>query len=245
MKIRASRTATHRGYGSAIGHRLARISKSRFKGKGRFPMRRGIAGKPVRATAVRTLPDSMLVKLPYYSQNVGTATGVLASHLFNLNNLFDPDATGGGHQPRGRDQWATLYSRYRVVGIKVTLRGCSLTAGSASIIGMVACNSQQATLADLTDAMENQRTYKRKVQSSGASCKITKYFRPWVLEGITRTQYMDDAIYSAAVGAAPSSQQFLQVFWACADETSTVGHNVTVEFDFYTIFDVPVNLGVS
>lgn len=42
----------------------------------------------------------------------------MANHVFNLGSIFDPDYTGVGHQPAFHDQWATLYNRYRVIGVR-------------------------------------------------------------------------------------------------------------------------------
>ncbi len=37
-----------------------------------------------------------------------------SEYVFRLNSLYDPDLTGTGHQPYGFDQFAALYSRYKV-----------------------------------------------------------------------------------------------------------------------------------
>jgi len=36
-------------------------------------------------------------------------------HVFKMNSIFDPDYTGGGHQPAFHDRWALLYKHYRVL----------------------------------------------------------------------------------------------------------------------------------
>ena len=45
------------------------------------------------------------------------AVGLANAYLFNLNSIYDPDRTGVGHQPMGRDQLALLYHRYRVFAV--------------------------------------------------------------------------------------------------------------------------------
>ena len=44
-----------------------------------------------------------------------------ASHVFRANSLFDPDATGTGHQPLMFDEYAELYGEYRVLSSKITI----------------------------------------------------------------------------------------------------------------------------
>jgi len=39
-------------------------------------------------------------------------------YQFNANSVFDPDRTGGGHQPYGHDQLATMFNKYRVFGFR-------------------------------------------------------------------------------------------------------------------------------
>jgi hypothetical protein len=41
-----------------------------------------------------------------------------ARHLWNIRSIYDPDATGVGHQPAFFDKWAALYDNYRVTYTK-------------------------------------------------------------------------------------------------------------------------------
>lgn len=64
--------------------------------------------------------------MPYRSQLVlatGLANGCQRkAYVWRMNSLYDPDQTGTGHQPMAHDQWATLYKKYRVQAVKVTMR---------------------------------------------------------------------------------------------------------------------------
>lgn len=63
--------------------------------------------------------DRTYVTLKYnhfFRLTSGTTTG---NNIYSGNSIFDPDVTGVGHQPLGRDQWATLYQYYRVVASKI------------------------------------------------------------------------------------------------------------------------------
>lgn len=64
-------------------------------------------------------------KMTYGQVNTLTApatTGALgAVQSFSLSNLFDPDITGAGHQPYGRDQMASIYHRYKVDSVHISL----------------------------------------------------------------------------------------------------------------------------
>lgn len=85
------------------------------------------------------IPDNTICKLKYSTRfqldpastgSVGQADASLATYIFRVNSLFDPDystsnplaSAGKGspnHQPYGFDQWATFYAQYMVLGAKV------------------------------------------------------------------------------------------------------------------------------
>lgn len=74
--------------------------------------------KTIRAPLPQTF-RSTLEYSDYYTFNPdATSPGLQA---FRLNSLHDPDLTGIGHQPRGFDQIAEFYTRYCVVGARVTM----------------------------------------------------------------------------------------------------------------------------
>lgn len=60
---------------------------------------------------------------------------------FRANGAFDPLANVGGHQPRGFDEYSSLYSTYTVTASKVTVNwmydgynGPSMTGGTPAIL---------------------------------------------------------------------------------------------------------------
>lgn len=60
--------------------------------------------------------NSYTVKLTYadnFLHNV--SRGFNGYRLFRMNSIYDPDYTGVGHQPLGRDLWASMYDYYAVI----------------------------------------------------------------------------------------------------------------------------------
>jgi len=87
----------------------------------------------------QVLPARMMVKLPYWDivQIVNTPhTDGTADYVYCLNSLFDPDVTGGGHQPRGFDQWSALFGQYMVHGCKYEVRFYTSDIGAVSDIAI-------------------------------------------------------------------------------------------------------------
>lgn len=75
-----------------------------------------------------------IVELPYVFYNRGTITvapnpiGVTTLNQFKLNSIFDPDLTGSGNQPLGRDTYANIYDYYKVLETHVEVEIIDLTS---------------------------------------------------------------------------------------------------------------------
>lgn len=75
--------------------------------------------------------NEKIVMLPYggYSEYLhpGGASGINAWQQWKINSTYDPDLTGTGSQPLGRDTWAGIYNYYKVLEthVKVTVTECT------------------------------------------------------------------------------------------------------------------------
>lgn len=64
---------------------------------------------------------SRLCRLRYCEEIlINAGAGVLATHNFIANGLFDPNQTGVGHQPKCFDQAMLAYNHYQVLGSRMT-----------------------------------------------------------------------------------------------------------------------------
>lgn len=63
-----------------------------------------------------------MLKLTYYEELSLTPVAGYASYIYRINDLYDPNLTGVGHQPLYRDQMFLLYSYARVLGAKITVQ---------------------------------------------------------------------------------------------------------------------------
>lgn len=109
-----------------------RETRSQKKRKATGPLRETNASNLMQGTGTdvlipsRPIPTSydnrFTVKLKYadtmWLQHSHTAT---ANQRFALNDIWDPDVTGIGHQPYQRDNWAALYALYNVLETHVKL----------------------------------------------------------------------------------------------------------------------------
>lgn len=140
---------------------MSRYKRSRSRKKSSSKRRSRRSGykrrRKRRRRPVTTVPKKQLVELTYCADikvpNIGETT---APYMFRLNSLFDPNytATSGlpDHQPRGRDQWATLYRRYCVVGAKVKVEPLWAGGGTQGGEGTNTATTLYGYLDDDTDS---------------------------------------------------------------------------------------------
>lgn len=70
------------------------------------------------------MPPSRNVTMTYVDGNTihaGAGTGLYSYWSYRANSLYDPDQTGTGHQPMGRDQWALFYTYYVVTEAEIAV----------------------------------------------------------------------------------------------------------------------------
>lgn len=91
------------------------------------------AEKPGDKNGIKTLwkytpsafDSEKIIELPYAQYSVGTLAAATVSDFqqYKINSTYDPDLTGIGVQPLGRDTWAGIYNYYKVLEahIKVTI----------------------------------------------------------------------------------------------------------------------------
>ena len=92
---------------------------------------------PNRSTAVvhniALLKQSQVVEMIYCEPEATQLTGTGCRYV--LNNIHDSNSAVGGHQPRGFDDVATLYSKYRVLSCAYKIVFVPTTTSGAPIRG--------------------------------------------------------------------------------------------------------------
>jgi len=181
-------------------------------------------------------PQEKIVDLTYYDSfsNITGSSSALAYWIFRANSIFDPDYTGTGHQPLGRDQWAAIYANYQVLGSSIkctysdtTAGGEVMTCGIALLDNATPWNSSMIYIENgnavhtrIENASSNNRTLKH-------SCDVAKYYAIKDLEGM-RT--FEDTC--TTVGSTPNTQLFYHVF-AQAAGTGVAAQNIIISFEMH------------
>jgi len=87
-----------------------------------------VIGKP---NNFNTFPPTMFAQHKYvedFNFFTDNLTGLMGTdYAFRLNSMYDPNFSGTGHQPQGYDQMASVYGRYTVYKVRLSIR---ITAAS-------------------------------------------------------------------------------------------------------------------
>lgn len=114
--------------------RTIRRKKRYSRAKVPFKLYSGLVQKKLR-TSIRYVDTKLLAP----------GTGV-DSHIYHLNNIYDPQVAFGGHQPAFYAQWNVLYTNYRVISAKykVSFRPAADTTSTDKIINQWASGGTAA-----------------------------------------------------------------------------------------------------
>lgn len=111
-------------------------------------------------------PYTLKAKLPYFDivRVANTSVVEYSEYRFNLNSIWDPDATNVGHTARGTSFYGGLFSRYLVRGVMIELSFyiADATAAADAAINtlcgyVVGPEGIQNAYADGWDLMEEER----------------------------------------------------------------------------------------
>lgn len=191
---------------------MKKAGRRRFARKSKYT--KGGSGR-VLALKTLTVPDKLIVKLPYSTMiTFGDALGA-QTQIFNLNSIYDPDRSGVGHQPLGYDQWAAFYNRYRVIGVKVTVQAANYNQQCGATVAIIGNNSAGLVLG--SDAIQEQQHMRRMILSNAQGGKnsgtLTKYFSLSRITGVSDMTYRSSDQYAAQFGASPAEVICGHVYW--------------------------------
>lgn len=161
------------------------------------------------------IPDRIQVKMKY-TQNVNLVDnvgGVDTLWTLRGNSLWDPDFTGTGGQPMGRDQWNNFYQQYRVNASKLKVQllnnNSSIATGNCfAAIFPVAPDPPSST--EMTAYQRSERPYTRSrvlpTSGSGRPIYLSSYMSTKKIYGLKSVSY--SPAYSQVMGGNPSSEWY-------------------------------------
>jgi hypothetical protein len=183
------------------------------------------------------LDPQMYITFKYYQTFTFTnATTVAQNQEFRLNSLYDPDVTGGGHQPYLYDFMVDKYNRYLVLKTKWKV---TFTPGAYSMhVSVIPSNGA------LPVAVTNQATFEAAAEIPFAknniisgpggtpAIHINGSINLNVLNGVTPEVYRSDDRFSSVISTSPTEVLRLNVLTYNSNASSNaVLCSVQMEFE--------------
>lgn len=105
-------------------------------------------------------------RLFYYdvAQSVSAPSAVPGTEFYRANSLFDPDATGTGHQPLGFDQMMLMYEHFVVTHAKIRITAVNATSYNGMCVIQV--RSDNSAFSDPLRIIENGLNVHKTIQGN-------------------------------------------------------------------------------
>lgn len=155
------------------------------------------------------LPKTLKVKMVYSdypSLNIG-AGGAPATHVYRASDLYDPDLTGVGGQPRGFDQLMTLYDHFVVIGSKITVK-LGAVAATQPVFFSVNLKDTGSADANIETTTESAYACWDLVNPYGPSSTLVQTYSPKFLG---RSKPLSDPDLKGSDSASPAENAFYHV----------------------------------
>ena len=187
----------------------------------------------------------MQTKLRYaerFGLNPGAA-GIVASHVISANGLFDPEEAHGAHQPRGFDQWMSMWSQYGVTEARITVWfSASSVLADAMVCGIAVADSltQSTVFTDLTEHYDVVTTVVGQGSGGiGGPMRLSKTVN--ILKFLGRdTDIADDSDLLGSISANPADSVYFHVFATPVDAAADA-----LAIDCYIVIDYACDLSSS
>ncbi len=215
--------------------------------------------RPVRRPQVMALTRSIapahIVRTLRYCQQFGsTGTGTAPSvQQFRLNDCYDPDYTGTGHQPMGFDQMMTLYATFRVLSTRVKCAAVHYSAPAANnpqpsfngVMGFFARPNDTAAITTLYQGLEQPGGVFTLIPNGGVG-HLESNIDHATAFGVSRQQYIADNEF---VGTATGSPQrwVVGTFYHASASPGVYAASIflTLQLELTVRFEGPLILGTS
>lgn len=213
--------------------RFRRRGRRIFKRRRRFRFRR----QPLQLEGVG---NRKLVKLRYVDHiAINPTSGVATAHAFRANDMFDPNATGIGHQPLMFDEWMQIYDHFTVLGSKIKVEylhdtTLSLIPGTFGVI--VSDGGNTVSLQNNLNQLFEQKLHRGKRLQVGVTPMSVG--NPMVVAKFSAKRFFGRkfltgaAEYQGSASGGPNEQAFFEVYVAPPQGTDTASLQFRVTVDY-------------
>lgn len=192
-------------------------------------------------------PRTYRTKLRYYETTTLSpgASGVASEYIFRGNDLYDPNYTGVGHQPRGFDELIAFYDHFTVMNCTMST---TFSNGDNTYVnhGFVYWSFQNSALAAAMDVVERQGVIIKPLDSwkSGASIRtITMKVDIQKVSG--RKDILSEDDFRGSASGSPSEVVYMHCGVVNLGGTDSGNIDVYTVLEYDVIFTEPKAVGSS
>jgi len=157
-------------------------------------------------SVIPTAPaNHTLVKLRYTENILMTSTvGAVQSYIYRINDLYDPNYSGTGHQAYFRDQLFAMYQYGRVLwaSIKITVITDTATTPCYVVLGPAQSGSADTDMATASERKGSKEAYvnANQVATLKVGSSVDYYFGQKKGAALADTAYVQNATSSLSTG---------------------------------------------
>lgn len=218
------------------------MPRPKGKTQNRTPKHRYAQGTPSGMTKEKR------VSLRYCQKvDISTTAGVLGSHVWRANSLYDPNYTDtvGDHQPMGFDNWADLYNHYTVESATIeAVWGVDSAIDNAYASGVYLTDVFTVPYTDHTEFKEAKKgTVKYCTGRSVTPMKTKSSFDATKFFNITDVK--DNVARIGSLTTTNPTEGAFFVTWIQGLNASSEQFQCVVTIDFNVVFSEPKDLPQS
>lgn len=187
------------------------------------------------------MPVKLRTKLRYcekFTINPATA-GINGAYVFRANDIYDPNYTSTGHQPRGFDQLIPMYDHFRVVYSKITIRAMTTDQTNPVLVG-IALRDEGTAETDVIDYVEQGTVVSRTMGiaqgSQGVTCSLS--CNPFKFLGLPTTS----VDMRGTASASPTENAYYHVFASGLESVDVANILFLATIDYLVEFIEPKDL---
>lgn len=223
-----------------------KYKKKRKETKRRYRKRR--SGYNQMTNISRTpIAKRALIKMRYvedFSLDPNDITATVNAFQFRANDVYDPNYTGGGHQPHGFDQWMTFYQHFTVLGSKMTAKFMNSTdSQNVCWVGIDVHSTPGAVTNNSTLMRENGQGVWRQMTGKGKPTVLTKTFSGKKFFGVKNI--IGEADYKGSSTLSPTEAAYYSVMAGNIQSNNPTEILVSVTIDYIVMLTEPVAIGQS
>lgn len=172
-------------------------------------------------------PNSIITKMRYCdTYDITCTTGARGVNVYAANGIFDPDITGGGHQPLYHDNYFNLYNHYEVLGSKITVSITTKPNNTIPMVCGIVTDDDSSISTQVTTLMEQSGTHALISTTGRNQATLTATY--------SGRQQLADASQLGRItfGSNPSELTCFALWAASADGATTGVVSVSVQIDY-------------